>query len=373
MLLANATKVLSRWVDLCQSGLGRGGLAPRKFFQQAFDDRVCVDAFCLRAEGRNDAVPEDRCGERVDIFQGDVESAMEQRAGFARHHDLLASSRSGSPLDALRYPFQRVGLFGPQRANHVQDILFDILWERDKPYDLLESQDLRTGDDRSYLPGSGSGGPFDDLALLLSRWIVHDGLKQESVALGFGQRIRSLLFDRILGRQNKKWFGQFVRLSSDGHRMLLHGLEQRGLRLGGSAIDFVREEDLRKDGTFCECELPVACLGLLNNVCSGNVRGHQVGCELNAMELEIHGLCKRSDHEGFGEPWHSFQKAMATRKHRDQELLDRFVLANDHLSYLTANFGKSILELFCLLEVFLVWGCDRLIHENPSSNEGKVP
>src|SRR5713101_2677260 len=46
-----------------------------------------------------------------------------------------------------------------------------------------------------------------------------------------------------------------MRLAVDRHLALLHGLEQRGLRLGAGAVDLVREEDLRKHRTRPELEV----------------------------------------------------------------------------------------------------------------------
>jgi hypothetical protein len=40
----------------------------------------------------------------------------------------------------------------------------------------------------------------------------------------------------------------------DGHLALVHGFEQRGLRLGRGAVDLVRQEKVGEDGAGLELE-----------------------------------------------------------------------------------------------------------------------
>lgn len=54
---------------------------------------------------------------------------------------------------------------------------------------------------------------------------------------------------------------------------------------------------------------------------------------------------------------------MAARKDCDQELLDCLVLSNDDLANLKAYFLKGFLKFIGLLQIVMVWGRNRLIHE----------
>ena len=54
---------------------------------------------------------------------------------------------------------------------------------------------------------------------------------------------------------------------------------------------------------------------------------------------------------------------MTASKDCNQELLDSLVLANDDLANLKANVLKCFLKLIGLLQIVMVWGRNRLIHE----------
>ncbi len=82
-----------------------------------------------------------------------------------------------------------------------------------------------------------------DLFLLRERRIVDLDIEHEAIELRFGQRIGSFLLDRILRGDGKEGFGQIVGRASDGDFPFLHGLQQRRLRLGRRAIDFVGQQE----------------------------------------------------------------------------------------------------------------------------------
>src|SRR5207237_8806655 len=92
---------------------------------------------------------------------------------------------------------------------------------------------------------------------LVSRRITDVKLEHEPVDLSFGERIRSLLLDRILRREDEKRLFELVSRSANRHLLFLHRLEQRGLNLRGCAIDFVRKNDVREDRTFLDAELAI--------------------------------------------------------------------------------------------------------------------
>ena len=64
---------------------------------------------------------------------------------------------------------------------------------------------------------------------------------------------------------------------------LLHRLEQGCLRLGGRSIDFVREHEIGKDGARPKREL----LRPGQQRDARDVRGHQIGRELDAHESHV--------------------------------------------------------------------------------------
>ena len=79
-----------------------------------------------------------------------------------------------------------------------------------------------------------------------------------------------------------------------GYLLFLHRFQQRRLRLGRSAIDFVRENDIRKHGPAHKPKLTFARPPiLLNHFRAGNIRWHQVRRELNPAVVERQTLRQR--------------------------------------------------------------------------------
>src|SRR5581483_912306 len=115
---------------------------------------------------------------------------------------------------------------------------------------------------------------------------MHLELEQKAIELRLGQRIRAFELDWILRRQNEKWIGQRVRFAHDGDASLLHRLEQRRLCFGRSAIDFVREHEIGKEGSMLKHELP-ASVELLQNRIARDVTRQQIGRELNPLRIEL--------------------------------------------------------------------------------------
>jgi hypothetical protein len=78
----------------------------------------------------------------------------------------------------------------------------------------------------------------------------------------------------------------------------------------------------------------------------GYVGRHQVGRELNALELEIENVGQGLDEEGLRQPRYPRDQAMAAGKERNQHLLDDVVLADDHLAELRENALASFGDAF---------------------------
>ena len=117
--------------------------------------------------------------------------------------------------------------------------------------------------------------------------------------------------------------------------MLLHRFEQRGLRLGRRAVDFVGEHDVREDRARRKHHLAASGRRVfLNDVRAGDVRRHQVGRELDAVELEVEHLRQRADQQRLGQPGHADDQAVAADEQRQQHLVHHVVLADDQLAEL---------------------------------------
>ena len=72
--------------------------------------------------------------------------------------------------------------------------------------------------------------------------------QQEAVELRLRQRIGALQLDGVLRGDHQERLRQRERLPLDRHLRLLHGLQQRRLRLGRGAVDLVGEQQVGEDG-----------------------------------------------------------------------------------------------------------------------------
>ncbi len=96
---------------------------------------------------------------------------------------------------------------------------------------------------------------------------------------------------------------------------------------------------LANTGPAHEGHLP-AFAGVLENFRAGDVRRHQVGRELDALELEMENLRDGFHEQRLGQAGRAGDQAMAAGEQRDQDLLDDFLLADDDLG----QFGFDLLR-----------------------------
>ena len=104
--------------------------------------------------------------------------------------------------------------------------------------------------------------------------------------------------------------------------MFLHGFEQGGLRLGRGAVDFVREDQVRENRAALELELAPAAGSFHDDVRAENVRRHQVGRELDAVEGQIEHLAQRADQQRLAETGNAFEQDVAAGEEGDQRAFD---------------------------------------------------
>ena len=163
----------------------------------------------------------------------------------------------------------------------------------------------------------------DFLALL---WVAKLDAHEETVELGLGQRERALVFDRILGRHHQERLGKLVRRAVDGHLMLVHRLEQGGLRLWRRAVDLVGEDHLAHDRPRPELE---RVRPLIEDRDAGDVRWEQVRRELDPPERAPERSGERLRQHGLAGPWDVLDEDVAAAEKRYEGELDLVVLTED--------------------------------------------
>ena len=103
-----------------------------------------------------------------------------------------------------------------------------------------------------------------------------------------------------------------------------------GVRLISSA-----SSRLVKIGPGLKRKLRAAGRGvLLEHLRAGDVGGHEVGRELDALAAEVERAGQRAGHERLGQAGRADEQAVAAREERDEHLADHVGLADDHARHL---------------------------------------
>ena len=126
---------------------------------------------------------------------------------------------------------------------------------------------------------------------------------------------------------------------------LLHGFEQRRLRLRRRAVDFVGQQDVGEDRALHEGPGAAAGGGILfDDVGAGDVGGHQVGRELDALEDQPERLRHGAHQQRLGGAGQAGDQAVAADEQRDHHLLQHFFLADDHAPHLRHDLRLHLAE-----------------------------
>ena len=174
--------------------------------------------------------------------------------------------------------------------------------------------------------------------------------------MGLRQVVGALLLDRVLRGDDEEGRRQRDSLLAHGDVSFLHGLEQGGLGFRRRAVDLIGQQHVGEDRPLHEAEAAQPGVGIfLQDVGAGDVRGHQVGCELDPLETDIQDPGDRADDQRLGQPGYSHQQAMTTGEDRRQHLVDQRILPNDHLVQFLLHHLAVTPELFeQVIEIALI-------------------
>ena len=130
-------------------------------------------------------------------------------------------------------------------------------------------------------------------------------------------------------------------LPAHGDRVLLHRLEHGRLGFGRGAVDLVGQHDLREDRARLKLEDAAAVGQLHDHVGADDIGGHQVGGELDAVEVEIDRLGQGSHQQRLAQPGNAFEQRMTADEQAGQDAVDDLVVADDHLADLSLDLFVS--------------------------------
>lgn len=82
---------------------------------------------------------------------------------------------------------------------------------------------------------------------------------------------------------------------------------------------------------FEEFEFAVTGVAIfVHHVGAGDIAWHEIGGELDAIEIQRQALRQRADEQRLGQTGHTFKDAVTAGEEADQKLFDHFVLTDDH-------------------------------------------
>ena len=255
-----------------------------------------------RARIDHHAVREDGHGQALDVVGDGVIAAVEQRQSLRRAEERLGAARA----DAQGQRF--VGARLLDDGEHVIDQRF---FDRDARARRPEAAGRRRPARPDRRHSGRRTGVADDLAFAGGVGIADAQAHQEAVELRFGQRIGAVVLHRVLRGDHHERARQRMRPAVDGDLAFVHGFEQRGLRLGGGAIDLVGQQKIAEDGAGLELE------GFGMDIVDGdaqNVAGEHVAGELEAVEAAGDGAREGMRERGFADAGDVLDEQVAARQ-----------------------------------------------------------
>ena len=269
----------------------------------------------------------------ADVVCGDEQASVDDGAGFRPDDQILARARTCADVDVFLDEVRRAHIAGARRAHEADGVFHHMIAHRQIAHGALQVDDrARIEDLRERVFLRGGRDLRDDLLLGL-RGIIDIDAEHEAVELRLGKRVGAFLFERVLRREHEERRLERERVAGGGDAVFLHGLEQRGLRLRRSAVDLIGEQHLGKDRPLDEAVfLFPAVLVHLQDVGAGDVRRHEIGGELDALELEIEHLGDGAHEHRLREAGHADEQHMAARDDRGEHVLHDLLLPDDGLA-----------------------------------------
>src|SRR5215471_7703716 len=290
-------------------------------------------------EVRKNSMPENGIRQSLNVFDRNVVTAVNESSRLRTEDQELRRAETGAVIDILLHEIRRVCAAGPARARELDRITHDFLGHGHLPDEPLEFENFLPADRLFKLNLTKHGRLIHDLDFFILRQVINDDVEHEPVELGFQQRIRSFQFDRVLSSEDIEQLLENIRVAFNRHRPFLHSLEQGRLRLGGSPVDFVRENDVCKDRTFDEHARALAGGPVFfDDFGSGDVRRHQVRCELNALEIQMEHLSNSCNEQRLCETGNAGDDGVTAGQHRYHHLVEDVFLSDDDLPDFVIDF-----------------------------------
>src|SRR2546426_2405223 len=181
------------------------------------------------------------------------------------------------------------------------------------------------------------------LLLVFGFGIAEQDLQQETIKLSFGQRVSSFVLDWIFGCQYREDRRELIALAVNRYLALLHRLEQRCLSFRGRAVDLIGQQYVSEDWTASQVE---GGGRNIEDVSARDIRRHQVGRELDAVEAGIDDPRERLHRQCLRRAGHAFDQRVAFGEQGDENLFNGLFLTNDNFAEFATDVFDSRGDVF---------------------------
>ena len=271
---------------------------------------------------------ESRHRDDIHIFLRHMITPLRQRPDTGGSNQRLSGTRRRAVADIPRHIMRCMFIIRMRCQHHLHQIIAHILRYRNLRRGPFHLKNLRP---RNHLLNFGTIQPSRTIQNQVHLRMIrqsHRKLKKEAVQLRFRQRVGSIHFDRILRGEHKIGTLQPVTMSADRHGLFLHRFEQRRLRFRRGAVNFVRQQNVGKNGAPLEFKtLPARVVH--QNIGPQNIGGQQVWRKLNPLKIERHHLRQRMHQCRLTQSRNPFEQNVTAGNHCHQHLFDNLFLTHD--------------------------------------------
>src|SRR5581483_5874313 len=128
-----------------------------------------------------------------------------------------------------------------------------------------------------------------------------------------------------------------------GDLALFHRFEDGRLCLWRRAVDLVGQDEMREDRSLLELEIAPA-VGFREHLRADDIRRHEIGRELHALERKPQSAAERLDEQRFAEAGRAFEQHVTAGEKRDQHFADDIRVADDDFFDLRLDAAEDFFE-----------------------------
>ena len=294
-------------------------------------------------------MPQGGQSDGANVLPGDVGAAANQGVDLGAEDHRLDATGAGADAHVAADRLGGPVSFGTGRQADPDRVFLDRMGNRGEAGGATHRDDLLGGPQCGRGRRVARGRAVENRVQFVGAGVGHPQLEQEAVELCFGQRVRPLHFQRVLGGEDEEGRPEGIRFAADGDRRFLHRFQQGRLGLRRGAVDLVREHEIREDRSGLEHEPTASRLVFAQHVGADDVGGHQIRRELNARELDVKGFGQGTHQSRLAETGNTLEQYMAVGEQTDDHAVDHLLLADDHLADLAAQLAAAFGEVGQLL------------------------